>query len=157
MKLVSNCTTLATTACLGKSIVDAESVPGMREFMLRAGQEALDVGAAVGHERRPILGMSERDVRDSNRLVETMLDRLMEGFILPDTRGVVLQDWEKGRKSELDNLNGHVARTAREAGIAAPACEAVSEIARRIERGELEPGVENLALLNDLARRYVRG
>ncbi|MDE0173213.1 MAG: 2-dehydropantoate 2-reductase [Defluviicoccus sp.] len=157
MKLVSNCTTLATTACLGKSIVDAESVPGMRAFMLRAGQEALDVGAAVGHERRPILGMSERDVRDSNRLVETMLDRLMEGFILPDTRGVVLQDWEKGRKSELDNLNGHVARTAREAGIAAPACEAVSEIARRIERGELEPGVENLALLNDLAQSYARG
>ncbi len=157
MKLVSNCTTLATTACLGKSIVDAESVPGMREFMLRAGQEALDVGAAVGHKRRPILGMSERDVRDSNRLVETMLDRLMEGFILPGTRGVVLQDWEKGRKSELDNLNGHVARTAREAGIAAPACEAVSEIARRIERGELEPGVENLALLNDLARRHARG
>ena len=157
MKLVSNCTTLATTACLGKSIMDAESVPGMREFMLRAGQEALDVGAAVGHERRPILGMSERDVRDSNRLVETMLDRLMEGFILPGTRGVVLQDWEKGRKSELDNLNGHVARTAREAGVSAPACEAVSEIARRIERGELEPGVENLALLNDLARRYARG
>ena len=157
MKLVSNCTTLATTACLGKSIVDAESVPGMRAFMLRAGQEALDVGAAVGHERRPILGMSERDVRDSNRLVETMLDRLMEGFILPGTRGVVLQDWEKGRKSELDNLNGHVARTAREAGIAAPACEAVSEVARRIERGDLELGVENLALLNDLARRYVRG
>ena len=157
MKLVSNCTTLATTACLGKSIMDAESVPGMREFMLRAGQEALDVGAVVGHERRPILGMSERDVRDSNRLVETMLDRLMEGFILPGTRGVVLQDWEKGRKSELDNLNGHVARTAREASVSAPACEAVSEIARRIERGELEPGVENLALLNDLARRHARG
>ena len=157
MKLVSNCTTLATTACLGKSIVDAETVPGMRDFMLRAGQEALDVGAALGHERRPILGMSERDMRDSNRLVETMLDRLMEGFILPNTRGVVLQDWEKGRKSELNNLNGHVARETREAGIAAPACEAVSEVARQIERGELEPGVENLALLNDLAQRYARG
>ena len=151
MKLVSNCTTLATTACLGKTIMDAETVPGMREFMLRAGQEALDVGAALGHERRPIFGLSERDVADSNRLVETLLDRLMGGFILPDTKGVVLQDWEKGRKSELDDLNGHVARQSREAGIAAPACEAVSEVARRIERGELEAGVENLALLNDLA------
>ena len=86
-----------------------------------------------------------------------MLDRLMEGFILPDTKGVVLQDWEKGRKSELDNLNGHVARTAREAGIAAPACEAVSEVARRIESGELEAGAGNLVLLNDLAERYARG
>ena len=151
MKLVSNCTTLATTACLGKTIMDAENVPGMREFMLRAGQEALDVGAALAHEPRPIFGLTERDVTDSNRLVETLLDRLMSGFILPNTKGVVLQDWEKGRKSELDNLNGHIAREAREAGIAAPACEAVSEVARRIERGELEAGVENLALLNDLA------
>ena len=151
MKLVSNCTTLATTACLGKTIMDAENVPGMREFMLRAGQEALDVGAALAHEPRPIFGLTERDVTDSNRLVETLLDKLMGGFILPNTKGVVLQDWEKGRKSELDNLNGHVAREAREAGIAAPACEAVSEVARRIERGELEAGVENLALLNDLA------
>ncbi len=151
MKLVSNCTTLATTACLGKTIMDAETVPGMREFMLRAGQEALDVGAVLGHQRRPIFGLSERDVADSNRLVETLLDRLMGGFILPNTKGVVLQDWEKGRKSELDDLNGHVARKAGEAGIAAPACEAVSEVALRIERGELEAGVENLALLNELA------
>ena len=35
--------------------------------------------------------------------------------------------------------------------IAAPACEAVSEVARRIERGELEAGVDHLALLNELA------
>ena len=156
MKLVSNCTTLATTACLGLTIVDAETVPGMREFMLRAGQEALDVGAALGHERRPIFGLSDRDVTDSNRLVETLLDRLMGGFVLPNTKGVVLQDWEKGRKSELDNLNGHVARKARELGTVAPACEAVSEVARRIERREMQADVENLALLNDLAAEYAR-
>ena len=151
MKLVSNCTTLATTACLGRTIMDAETVPGMREFMLRAGEEALDIGDALGLERRPIFGLSERDVADSNRLVETMLDKLLSGFVLPNTKGVVLQDWEKGRKSELEDLTGHVALKARELGKTAPACEAVVELARRIERGELEPGVENLALLNDLA------
>ncbi|MCY4551166.1 MAG: 2-dehydropantoate 2-reductase [Defluviicoccus sp.] len=156
MKLVSNCTTLATTACLGLSIADAETVPGMREFMLRAGQEALDVGAALGFGQRPIFGLSERDVKDSNRLVETMLDRLMEGFVLQRTRGVVLQDWEKGRKSELEDLNGLVAARARESGAAAPACEAVTELARRIERAELRPGIENLATLQGLAEDYAR-
>ena len=156
MKLVSNCTTLATTACLGLSIADAETVPGMRDFMLRAGQEALDVGAALGFEQRPIFGLSERDVKDSNRLVETMLDRLMDGFVLQRTRGVVLQDWEKGRKSELEDLNGLVAARARERGAAAPACAAVTELARRIERGELRPGVENLATLQGLAEDYAR-
>ena len=156
MKLVSNCTTLATTACLGLSIMDAETVPGMRAFMLRAGQEAMDVGAALGFEPRPILGLSDKDVTDSNRLVETLLDRLMGGFVLPNTKGVVLQDWEKGRKSELENISGHVARKARELGVAAPASEAVAELARRIERRELQAGVENLALLNDLAEESAR-
>ena len=151
MKLVSNCTTLATTACLGRTIMDAESVPGMREFMLRAGQEALDVGDSLGFRRRPIFGLTERDVADSNRLVETMLDKLLSGFVLSNTKGVVLQDWEKGRKSELEDLTGHVALKARELGMSAPACEAVAQVARRIERGELDPGVDNLALLNDLA------
>ena len=156
MKLVSNCTTLATTACLDLSIVDAETVPGMRAFMLRAGQEALDIGDALGFERRPIFGLSEKDVTDSNRLVETLLDKLMNGFVLPNTKGVVLQDWEKGRKSELENLNGLVAARARELGTVAPACEAVTELARRIERGELRPGVENLAILQGLADDYAR-
>ena len=95
-------------------------------------------------------------MKDSNRLVETMLDRLMEGFVLQRTRGVVLQDWEKGRKSELEDLNGLVAARARESGAAAPACEAVTELARRIERGELRPGMENLATLQGLAEDYAR-
>ena len=156
MKLVSNCTTIATTACLGLSIMEAGNDPAARAFMLRAGQEALDTGAALGHQRRPIFGLTESDVRDSNRLVETLLDRLMGGFILPDTKGVVLQDWDKGRKSELENMNGHVADRAREAGLAAPASEAVCEVARRIERGELRPGRENLALLDRLAEDRAR-
>ncbi len=156
MKLVSNCTTIATTACLDLSIMDAETVPGMRAFMLRAGQEAMDVGAALGHERQPILGLSEKAVLDSNRLVETLLDHLMSGFILQQTKGTVLQDWEKGRKSELDNMNGYVAGRAREAGLPAPACQAVSEVARRIESGELKAGINNLEMLNRLADEYAR-
>ena len=67
-----------------------------------------------------------------------------------------MQDWEKGRKSELENLNGLVAARARELGTAAPACEAVTELARRIERGELRPGVDNLARLQGLAEDYAR-
>lgn len=55
MKLVSNRTTIVTTSLLGLNLKEGEEQPGMREFMLRAGQEAADIGEALGHERLPIL------------------------------------------------------------------------------------------------------
>ncbi|MFT2612622.1 hypothetical protein, partial [Escherichia coli] len=77
MKLVSNATTLVSTAILGLSIHEAANLPGMRELMLRSGQEALDTGAALGHPALPIFGLKPDDIRQSNRLVETLLDTLL--------------------------------------------------------------------------------
>lgn len=151
MKLVSNATTLVTTAILGVPMLDAIALPGMRELMLRSGQEALDTGAALDYRVLPIFGLDEEDVRQSNRLVETLLDTLLAGFVLPDTKTTVLQDWIKGRHSEVDDINGLVSEEAARNGGAAPVNNAVAEIARRIERGELEPGPENLALLRAMA------
>lgn len=151
MKLVSNATTLVTTAILGVPMLEAVALPGMRELMLRSGQEAFDTGAALGHATLPIFGLTPEDVRQTNRLVETLLDTLLEGFVLPDTKTTVLQDWLKGRHSEVDDINGLVAFEAARNGGAAPVNAAVSELARRIERGELVPGPENLALLREMS------
>ena len=154
MKLVSNSTTIATTSLLGLNLKEGEEQPGMRGFMLRAGQEASDVGEACGYQRMPILGLAATDIAESNRFVETMLDQLLEGFILRETKAGVLQDWEKGRKSEAGDMNGLVARRAAERGMAAPACRAVAELSRRVEAGELKPQPENLRLLLDLERQH---
>jgi 2-dehydropantoate 2-reductase len=151
MKLVSNATTLVTTAILGVSMVEAVNMPGMREIMLRSGQEALDTGSAIGHRVLPIFGMSEDDVRQSNRLVETLLDTLLQGFVLSNTKTTVLQDWMKGRHSEVDDINGTVVAEAGQRGRAAPVNAAVVALAHRIERGELQPGPQNLSLLKELA------
>ncbi len=151
MKLVSNATTLVTTAILGVPMLEAVAMPGMRELMLRSGQEALDTGAAIGHRVLPIFGLTPDDVRQTNRLVETLLDTLLEGFVLPHTKTTVLQDWIKGRHSEVDDLNGLVVAERAKRGGAAPVNAAVVEIAHRIERRELAPGPENLALLRELA------
>jgi 2-dehydropantoate 2-reductase len=151
MKLVSNATTLVTTAILGVPMLEAVAMPGMRELMLRSGQEALDTGAAIGHRVLPIFGLTPDDVRQTNRLVETLLDTLLAGFVLPHTKTTVLQDWIKGRHSEVDDLNGLVVAERAKRGGAAPVNAAVVEIAHRIERRELAPGPENLALLRELA------
>jgi 2-dehydropantoate 2-reductase len=150
MKLVSNATTLVSTGLLGLSMHEAVALPGMRELMLRSGQEALDTGAALGHPVLPIFGLKAEDMRQSNRLVETLLDVLLAGFTLPSTKTTVLQDWMKGRHSEVDDLNGLVAAEARRVGRAAPVNAAITTIAHRIEKGNLKPGPANLRLLQEL-------
>jgi hypothetical protein len=51
-------------------------------------------------------------------VVETLLDTLLAGFVLPHSTTTILQDWEKGRRSE--DINGHVVRTSERIGRDAP-------------------------------------
>ena len=150
MKLVSNATTLVTTAILGQSIHDASATAAMRELMLRSGQEALDTGKAMGLPAVPIFGMKPDDVRQSNRLVEKLLDTLVSGFTLKSTITTVLQDWMKGRRSEVDNINGQVVAEAKKLGLSTPVNAAIVELAHRIELGILKPDPSNLRLIQDM-------
>ncbi len=86
--------------------------------------------------------------------METLPDTLLSGFTLPSTLTTVLQDWMKGRRSEADGLNGHVAAQAMRLGIAAPVNTAVVELAHRIEAGSLKPSPDNLPLLQRLIAQH---
>ena len=97
------------------------------------------------------VGLKEEDIRQSNRPVDSLLDVLLAGFTLPHTITTVLQDWMKGRHSEVDDLNGLVAREAARLGRAAPVNAAIAELAHRIEDGRLKPGLSNLPLLQELS------
>lgn len=153
MKLVSTATTLVSTALLGLSMHDAVALPGMRELMLRSGQEALDTGTALGHPVLPIFGLTPEDMRQSNRLVETLLDTLLARFTLPDTKTTVLQDWIKGRRSEVDDLNGLVAAEATRLRRPAPVNAGITELAHCVEQGSLKPDPANLLRLRALLER----
>jgi len=71
----------------------------------------------------------------------------MSGFVLPETTTTVLQDWQKGRRSEVDDLNGLVVDQLALAGRNAPANRAIVRIAHQIERRQETPGVENMQVL----------
>ncbi|MFL5926310.1 MAG: ketopantoate reductase family protein [Gaiellaceae bacterium] len=146
MKLVSNATTLVTTAMVGMSMVDAASVPAMRDLMLRSGSEALEATLALGNPILPIFGLTRQDVAHAETVVETLLDTLLTGFVLPHSTTTILQDWLKGRHSEVDDINGEVVRTLRQLGRRAPVNEAVVELAHMIERGALRPDPSLLEL-----------
>ncbi|HEY6574581.1 MAG TPA: ketopantoate reductase C-terminal domain-containing protein, partial [Mycobacterium sp.] len=122
-------------------------LPGMRDFMLRAGREAMQTAVDTGNRVRPILGLGDADVVHPDRYVEQLFDEVLRHFTLPDTRTTVLQDWMKGRRSEVREINGLVVDLQRRLGGLAPANAARVELAVRIEDGSLEAGPGNLGLL----------
>ncbi|HEY2477185.1 MAG TPA: 2-dehydropantoate 2-reductase N-terminal domain-containing protein [Solirubrobacterales bacterium] len=148
MKLVSNSSTLVGSAILGLPIAASAKLEPMRELMLRAGREALGAGAARGYRRVPIFGLDAGAIEAADDLPELLLDTLVERFVLPETTSTVLHDWRKGRRGEVDDINGEVVATL---GADAPVNQAIVKVAHRIERGELEPGPANLELLQALA------
>lgn len=147
MKLVSNSTLLVTSAILGLPMLDSLQTPGYREVMVAAGNEALDVGAALGHPILPIFGLTADEIANPDEVVDIMTDKLFAGFVVPGATTTVLQDWQKGRHSEVDDLNGHVVEQGRALGVATPVNAAVTALAHRIERGELRPDPAHLAEL----------
>lgn len=155
MKLVSNATTLATTAIVGMPIAEAAAIPAMRDLMLRSGREALAATVGLGNPILPIFGLHRDDVKQPATVVEALLDTLLAGFVLPHSTTTILQDWAKGRHSEVDDINGHVVRTLEALERDAPVNRAVVEIALEIERGALQPDPSLLDVLVERAAATV--
>ena len=54
------------------------------------------------------------------------------------------QDMFKGRRTEIDFLNGFVVREGERAGIRARANEALVDLVKKVERGELKQDPRNI-------------
>jgi len=146
MKLVSNCSLLVTTALVGMPMADAVHLPGLRDVMIAAGDEALAVGRARGHAVLPIFGLTDGELDDPRGVSEVLLDAVYR-FVRPGATTTVLQDWTKHRRSEAQDLNGLVAREGARLGVATPVNARIAELAARVEAGELEPAAGNVELL----------
>jgi len=148
MKLIINAMSMGIKGIANMTTGEIFQVPGMREIMLRAGEEALVVGQALGYKTVPIIGLKPEEVEGTNRFCELVLDRAVSHVGL-DNKVAVLQDHLKGRYSEVDLINGFVADESEKRGLEAPVNRAVTEITRRIYAGEIKPDPANVALIRD--------
>lgn len=62
-------------------------------------------------------------------------------------RTSMLQDIDKGIKTEVDEIHGAIVSAAKEAGVAVPMTEAVIAHVHRLEKGEIKPSPEALSQL----------
>jgi 2-dehydropantoate 2-reductase len=54
------------------------------------------------------------------------------------------QDMAKGRRTEIDEMNGFIAEKGAEVGVKAPTHAALTKIVKDVERGVLEAKPQNL-------------
>jgi 2-dehydropantoate 2-reductase len=146
-KLVVNAMCLGPFAVVGMPLIDALKVPGMRELIIEAGEEAMRVGHDLGHPVEPIFGLTAADLAGSNRPAEKLFDTLAAHVGPGRSRNTVLQDLLKGRRSEAGMINGMIVAESEKRGYTAPANAKVNDIVRRIEAGELKPDAANMGLL----------
>ncbi|PSJ65321.1 ketopantoate reductase family protein [Kumtagia ephedrae] len=147
MKLIVNAAQLVPSAILNLPFAEAVRMPGMERLMRAAGYEAMHAALADGADIVPILGMPPPRTNDPDRYVDLIFDEVLSTFMMADTLTTVLQDWRKGRRAEVLDLNGHVAQTLRKHGRPAPVNERVVAMALEIERGDRQAGIANSSLL----------
>jgi 2-dehydropantoate 2-reductase len=117
------------------------------DITVQIAGEAIAVAQALGVHMEPINGIDPALYLDADRgkgLEELRAKWVEGGRSVGAGRPSLLQDVLKGRRTEIDYLNGLVARKGREAGIPTPMNDAVITVTKQVESGELKPGPENL-------------
>ena len=151
MKLIANIPEMLPSAILGVPLLTAVGIDGVRPVMDAASREAYALATDLGIRMLPVLGKTADEIPDSEQYALDLLQAVLDRFSLPDTRVAVLQDWEKGRRAELDAFSGYIVAKRAELGGRAPVNEAILRLAERIEAGELVPSPGNAPLLVDAA------
>ncbi|MFF3494540.1 ketopantoate reductase family protein [Streptomyces sp. NPDC002795] len=114
---------------------------------LRLWTEAYDVALARGARLQPLLGVDPQQlvVRtvDDHVAASAGVDAVMQH--LGATKASMLQDLERGARTEAGVINGGVVATGESLGVPTPGHRAVVEWIHRCEQGTARPGRAGLA------------
>ena len=141
-KLLVNSSLSGLGAVSGLLYREVMEDPEGREVALSLWREGYDVGMAQGLTLEKVLGVEAgslvlRGPGDRGR-VEEAIETAM-GYA-GATKASMLQDLERGLKTEVDVINGAVVDRGREYGVETPVNARVVELMHAMERGERRPG-----------------
>lgn len=128
----------------GCTYAEVAAHPLGRQAIYEVWREGHEIGMAQGLVLEPVLGISpERLASYDERERSAALD-VVVGHA-GATRASMLQDVERGARTEVDVINGGVVSTAQKIGMTAPLNAAIVEIVQSYERGESSPSTEMFA------------
>lgn len=140
---------LAAVTGLGHLQIYGQTQP--RWLAIRLGAEAVRVGRGLGLRLHPVRGIPAADLEAAgygDRSALERVERVIQGGMARLTESLrpsTAQDAMKGRRTEIDYINGAVCAKAAEVGVTVPCQHAIVELVKRVERGELFPAPENIS------------
>ena len=146
-KLLINSAFSGMSAVLGCTFGEAAGDKASRRIVQALIKECIDVCTAGNIKIEPVQGKDIVKLLDYKNRIK----KAFSFFIIPiairkhaKLKASMLQDLEKGKKSEVDAINGVVSTFGRKVGVPTPMNDAVVDIIHRIENGELSPSFDNL-------------
>jgi 2-dehydropantoate 2-reductase len=152
-KLTMNAMGNGISACTGMSSKALIESGTARRVSIRLAGEAIRIGHALGYTLEAIRGVppeqwvaaADGDAAAGEEIERAML--LAVTRMSDEGRPSTGQDMLKGRRTEIDFLNGLVAAKGEEVGIPAPTHAALTQLVRQVERGELDAHPRNVEML----------
>ncbi len=150
-KLVTNAMANGMSASTGLISKDILRNDTLRHFGARLGSEAIRVGQALGYELEDvhhidpevIAKAGEGDPAATKEYDEHRLEEVNKAGG-GEHRPSMGQDMVKGRRTEIEFLNGLIVRKGEEIGIPTRANAALTDIVKRVEKGELQPDPKHI-------------
>ncbi len=159
-KLLINACITTMGAVSGLTLGEMLSRKEFRGIFRRILYEGVEVAKGKGIKLEKISGVKIEKLAASKREVEGKfcLSRFYKDLIIriigmkySKLKSSMLQSLERGRKTEVDFINGIIVLYAKETGFPAVINEKLVEIVHDIEGGKREIGVKNLELLLDFS------
>lgn len=147
-KLAVNAMRNPVSAATGRGGNANDKDPITRLLAIRLAAEACKVGQAHGYEIEKVYGIAPEQLMaavDGDKSAMAACEKILidnTAYRNDDQRPSMGQDIQKGRRTEIDFINGLVAEKAKEVGIEVPANHGIIEAVRKIERGQAQPSPE---------------
>jgi 2-dehydropantoate 2-reductase len=150
-KLVTNAMANGLSACTGMVSRDLILNDTIRNFSTRVASEAIRVGQALGYVLEEVHHLNPETIARAGEGDEAARAEI-DGHRIAEAkqsgggehRPSMGQDMVKGRRTEIEFLNGLIVEKGKEVGIPTPANAALTDIVKRVERGELKADPRNI-------------
>src|SRR5437868_1915860 len=152
-KLVANSMANGLSACTGLGGGAMLKNDALRRFSTRLGSEAIRVGQAHGYQLEEILHLPPETIAlagegDAQAMRACDEQRFKDAGRTADGQKPSMgQDMQKGRRTEIEFLNGFVVREGEKVGLSCSANAALTDIVKRVERHELSPDPRHITEL----------
>lgn len=118
-----------------------------RKLAQKIMHECINVGHKNNIKFEPIQGINVVNLLDYHNPIKRLFSFLVIPLLMKNHKNIkasMLQDIEKGKKSEVDSINGVLLYFSRKCNCPTPVNEKVIKIIHSIEDGKYKPGRQNL-------------